>query len=466
MKKKIIVVSPTVERNKLGTTTSTKLRVAAYCRVSSESDEQLNSLAVQKKYFEELLNAHENYENAGIYFDEGITGTGINKRAGFNKMVEDALNEKIDLIIVKSISRFARNTVDALKTIRALKEKGVRIIFEKENLDTLDTKSEFILTIMSSLAQEESQSISENVKWSIRKGFAEGKVSYPNLYGYKYESKYKFVVDKEEAKVICLIYKMFLEGTPKGSITKYLNKYKIGMNEGKKKWNTRNIISILANEKYSGDAILQKTYVPNYITHRLVKNNGELTKYIVKNNHEPIIPKATWELTQDVDASRPNGLLQNKEFSLMIKCSICGGYYEIKTMYRDYFVNSFKYYQCEHKQRKGKFCKKSVDITELQLESLFHEMTLKLYDIYKEVVNDLCLISEKVIRNKRKRNSINNRIRRKPEFQISDYEKTTWKVIVSYATISASTLIFHLINGDELKVMYTKWRPSEYFKRK
>lgn len=193
LKKKIIVVSPDKQQKENGTTASAKIKVAAYCRVSSESDGQLNSLSVQRNYFEGLLSSHPNWESVGIYYDEGVSGTGTNKRAGFNKMIADAINGKIDLIIVKSISRFARNTVDALNTIRLLKSKGVRLIFEKEGLDTLDTKSEFILTIMSSLAQQESQSLSENVKWGIRKSFAEGKVSMSAfLYGYKYDGKYAF----------------------------------------------------------------------------------------------------------------------------------------------------------------------------------------------------------------------------------------------------------------------------------
>lgn len=182
MKKKIIAISPEEQKKKAKITPIEKIKVAAYCRVSSETDEQLNSLSVQRKYFDELFAAHSDWTNAGIYYDEGISGLGMKRRAGFNKMVDDALAGKIDLIIVKSISRFARNTVDALKTIRDLKAKGIRIIFKKENIDTSDTKSEFILTIMSSLAQQESQSISENVKWGIRKSYIEGKVKIPGFF--------------------------------------------------------------------------------------------------------------------------------------------------------------------------------------------------------------------------------------------------------------------------------------------
>ena len=179
MKKKIIAISPAEQQKEITQVAHPeKIKVAAYCRVSSETNEQLNSLSVQRKYFDELFASHSDWTNVGIYYDEGLSGLNIRRRAGFNKMIDDALAGKIDLIIVKSISRFARNTVDALKTIRDLKAKGIRIIFEKENIDTSDSKSEFILTIMSSLAQQESQSISENIKWGIRKSYVEGKVKF------------------------------------------------------------------------------------------------------------------------------------------------------------------------------------------------------------------------------------------------------------------------------------------------
>lgn len=178
LKKKVIPLTPEEQqKNKNGSAAPAKIRVAAYCRVSSDKDAQLNSLDIQRRYLEGLLLYHPEWENAGIFYDEGISGTSMKHRDGLNKMIEATLAGEIDLIIVKSISRFTRNTVDALKTIRTLKAKGIRIFFEKENIDTMDFKGEFILTIMSSLAKQESQSLSENVKWGIRKTFAEGKDS-------------------------------------------------------------------------------------------------------------------------------------------------------------------------------------------------------------------------------------------------------------------------------------------------
>ena len=469
LKKKIIVVSPTKEKRKDGSAASVKLKVAAYCRVSSESDEQLNSLSVQRKYFEGLLSSHPNWENAGIFYDEGVSGTLTNRRAGFNNMIANAIDGKIDLIIVKSISRFARNTVDALNTIRLLKSKGIRLIFEKEGLDTLDTKSEFILTIMSSLAQQESQSLSENVKWGIRKSFAEGKVSKPAfLYGYKYDGKYAFSINKNEAKIVCLIYKMYLEKTSRLSIAVFLNKAKIptAWNRGKKEWGVNTITHILANEKYCGDAILQKTYVPDFMTHRTLKNDGKLTKYIVKNNHEPIIPRPTWDLTQEMLASKKNFYVSKTIFALMIKCPICGSYYQAKTQSRPYLAFKFRYYECENKQRKKKDCKKSPDITEIQLESLFHEAIFKLYEEFPDVIEALTNLTNKIIKNKRRQSSINNKIKKKPTFSITPYERTTWKTIVDYAELTSSTITFHFINGLEMTINYTKWKPAEHFPHK
>lgn len=276
-----------------------KKRVAAYTRVSTEQDEQLNSLSVQQRYFEELINKNPEWINVGIYYDEGISGTSLKKREGFNRLITDALDGKIDLILVKSISRFARNTVDALQTIRALKAKGVTVFFEKENIDSMDMKSEFILTIMSSLAQEESQSLSENIKWGLHKVYREGKVwvPYSNFLGYRRGNKYELIIDKEQAKFVRLIYRLFLEGRSPFYIARMFDSLNIPtMRKGK--WASSTIKSILENEKYCGDAILQKTFITDFMTHTAKVNEGELPAYYVKNDHPAIIRRATWDEVQ------------------------------------------------------------------------------------------------------------------------------------------------------------------------
>lgn len=470
MKKKIITITPEQQKKEMEIPIiPSKIKVAAYCRVSSETDEQLNSLSVQRRYFDELLSSHPNWENAGVYYDEGISGTGIKRRVGFNKMVEDALAGNIDMIIVKSISRFARNTVDTLNTIRKLKAKGIRVFFEKENIDTLDSKGEFILTIMSSLAQQESQSLSENVKWGVRKSFAEGKVAIHNqLYGFKYQGKYSFKVDEKQAKIVCLIYKMYLERNSRRSIALYLNENKIPTAWGRPntKWTTKGIKDILTNEKYAGDALLQKNYTPDFMTHKVVKNDGKLTKYLIKNNHDAIIPLRTWELTQEMLTSGRYEFVQQPLFSFMIKCSLCEGWYQSKSQYRSYFAHTISFYQCENKQSKTRLCKKSCDITEEQLVDICHTAISKLYDDFPEVIDDLCSITEKVIEGKRKQNSIKKEIKNKPSFPITNYEKNCYPVMIDYMEITSTTLTIHFLNKDVMIENYIKWKPREHFKRK
>ena len=226
-----------------------KKKVAAYARVSTDSEEQLSSYEAQVSHYTRYIKEQENWEYVNIYTDEGVSGTDTKKREGFKRMIADALNGKIDLIITKSVSRFARNTVDNLTTIRQLKEKGIEIFFEKEGISTLDSKGELLITIMSSIAQEESRSISENVTWGQRKRFADGKVSLPyrQFLGYeKGEDGLPKIVELE-AKTVRLIYKLFLEGKTPNGIAKYLTQSGIPTPSGKAKWQVSTVQSILTN---------------------------------------------------------------------------------------------------------------------------------------------------------------------------------------------------------------------------
>ena len=239
--------------------TTKKRRVAAYARVSTDTEEQATSYAAQVDYYTKYIKNRADWEFAGMYTDEGITATNTKKREGFNQMVEDALAGKIDLIVTKSVSRFARNTVDSLTTVRVLKEKGVEIYFEKENIWTLDSKGELLITIMSSLAQEESRSISENTTWGKRKQFADGKASvgFKNFLGYDRGPNGEFVINEEQAVTVRYIYKRFLEGVSTYKICNELMQMGIPTPAGKKKWYASSVNSILRNEKYKGDALLQ-----------------------------------------------------------------------------------------------------------------------------------------------------------------------------------------------------------------
>lgn len=255
-----------------------KRKVAGYARVSTDSEEQQTSYEAQVSYYTEYIQKRDDWEFAGVYTDQGISATNTKHRDGFNRMIADALDGKIDLIVTKSVSRFARNTVDSLTTVRKLKEKGVEVYFEKENIYTLDSKGELFITIMSSLAQEESRSISENVTWGQRKRMADGKVTMPygRFLGYrKGEDGFPEIVP-EEAEVVKLIYKSFMEGLSYYKIAQLLMSRNIPAPAGGEKWYTRTVESILTNEKYKGSALLQKKFTVDFLTKKQKVNEGEV----------------------------------------------------------------------------------------------------------------------------------------------------------------------------------------------
>ena len=268
MAKRVTTIPATLNRySQEPVNSKKKRRVAGYGRVSTDSDEQATSYEAQVDYYTKYIQNKEDWEFVGMYTDEGITATNTKKRNGFKEMVDDALAGKIDLIITKSISRFARNTVDSLVTVRTLKEKGVEIYFEKENIWTLDSKGELLITIMSSIAQEESRSISENTTWGKRKAFSDGKasVAFTNFLGYDKGENGEFVVNPEQAKIVKLIYKMFLEGYSPYKIGIKLEEMQILTPMRKTKWYQSTVLSILTNEKYKGDALLQKQFTEDLV---------------------------------------------------------------------------------------------------------------------------------------------------------------------------------------------------------
>lgn len=275
-------------------------RTAAYARVSTNHEEQITSYAAQVDYYTYYIKGHSDMEFVEVYTDEGITGTSTKHREGFKRMIADALAGNIDFIITKSVSRFARNTVDLLSTIRLLKEHGVEVFFEKENIRTFDSRGELLLSIMASIAQEESHSISENCKWGQRRRFAEGKVTVPfkRFLGYDRGEDGGLVINEEQAAIVRRIYDEFLKGSTPYAIAKALTEDKIPTPGGKEKWSGNVIRSILTNEKYKGDALLQKVFTVDYLTKRKKKNNGEVTRYYVEGSHEPIIPPKVFDEVQ------------------------------------------------------------------------------------------------------------------------------------------------------------------------
>lgn len=337
-----------------------KKKVAAYARVSTENDEQLSSYEAQVDYYTRHIKSKPEWEFINVYSDEGISATSTKKREGFKKMIDDALSGKIDLIITKSVSRFARNTVDTLTTVRELKDKGVEVYFEKENIYTMDSKGELLITIMSSLAQEESRSISENVTWGQRKRFADGKVSLPykQFLGYEKGEDGLPKIVEAQAKVVRMIYKLFLEGKATSWIAKYFSESRIPSPSGKEKWQESTVRSILKNEKYKGDAMLQKSFTVNFLTKKKKVNEGEVPQYYVENSHPAIISAEVFDLVQQEIKKRKNTKGYKTGggcFSGKIVCGECGSFYGSKVWH-----STSKYrrviWQCNSKFKNNEKC--------------------------------------------------------------------------------------------------------------
>ena len=304
-------------------------RVAAYARVSTDSEEQLTSYEAQVDYYTKYIKSRSDWQFVDVYTDEGISATNTKRREGFNRMVQDALNGKIDLIVTKSVSRFARNTVDSLTTVRKLKDAGVEVYFEKENIWTLDSKGELLITIMSSLAQEESRSISENVTWGQRKRFADGKVSIPygQFLGYRKGSDGLPEIVPEEAEIVRSIYRMCIEGMSTNAIAKHLTQQGIPTPSGKQVWQRATVESILRNEKYKGAALLQKKFTVDFLQKKMKVNEGEVPQYYVEHSHAAIIDPEEWEkvqleLTRRKTSTRRTNC--NSPFAGKIVCGDCG----------------------------------------------------------------------------------------------------------------------------------------------
>lgn len=290
-----------------------QLRVAAYCRVSTDSEEQMTSYEAQKTYYTDKIMQNPQWSMAGIFADEGITGTSAEKRPEFLRMIRLCRKRKIDLVLVKSISRFARNTVDCLHYIRALKEMGIAVIFEKENINTLDSEGEMLITLLGAFAQAESESISQNVRWGIRQAMREGRVSLrcKQLYGFTEDENGQPQVLPDEAEVVRRIYKSFLRGQSIRMIKGWLDAEGIAPRKGKE-WSLSSIENILKNEKYCGDVLLQKTFISDCISRKVIKNVGQLPMYLIENHHEGIVSRETYQAVQAEFARRGSRRSPNK----------------------------------------------------------------------------------------------------------------------------------------------------------
>lgn len=319
-----------------------KLRVAAYARVSTMGAEQLNSYESQKKYYYEKINNNSEWQYVDIYADEGISGTTDYRRASFMKMIQDALLGKIDLILTKSISRFGRNTMDVLKNVRLLRDNNVAVLFEENNLNTLDTKtSEMLLTTLSAVAQQESENISEHVKLGLQMKMNRGElIGFNRCYGYRNEND-KLVIIDEEAEVVKFIFEKYCDGHGANGIAKMLTEQGIKSPKGNNKWNDSTIRGILRNEKYKGDVLQGKTYTADPLSHKRYKNLGEDDQFYVSEHHEPIISPEKFDIVQEIlkerSGARANGrkignVGRKFAFSSRIRCGFCSNCFTRRTV--------------------------------------------------------------------------------------------------------------------------------------
>ena len=322
-----------------------KLRVAAYCRVSTELEQQQSSYDIQIEYYTRHIMQNPNWIFAGVFADDGRSATNTFRRDDFNQLMDQCLKGKVDMIITKSISRFARNTVDCISWVRKLKEKNVAVYFEKENLNTLDDSTEMILTILSSQAQEESRAISTNVKWGYARKFEKGESARQRSYGFRKAPIGEMCIVEEEAAVIRNMARWFLDGDSLERIKHRLEDAGIETTTGKKTWSTGTIYNILTNEKIMGDVLLQKTFTADYLTKRRVKNSGQQKQYYVKNHHEAIIPKTVYYKIQEEIARRSSlkkagtrkgktaqGVYSSKyALTGIMVCNECGAHYRRTT---------------------------------------------------------------------------------------------------------------------------------------
>ena len=322
-----------------------KLRVAAYCRVSTELEQQQSSYDIQIEYYTRHIMQNPNWIFAGVFADDGRSATNTFRRDDFNQLMDQCLKGKVDMVITKSISRFARNTVDCISWVRKLKEKNVAVYFEKENLNTLDDSTEMILTILSSQAQEESRAISTNVKWGYARKFEKGESIRQRSYGFRKAPTGEMCIMEEEAAVIRNMARWFLDGDSLERIKHRLEDAGIETTTGKKTWSTGTIYNILTNEKIMGDVLLQKTFTADYLTKRRVKNSGQQKQYYVKNHHEAIIPKTVYYKIQEEIARRSSlkkagtrkgktaqGVYSSKyALTGIMVCNECGAHYRRTT---------------------------------------------------------------------------------------------------------------------------------------
>ena len=378
-----------------------RLRVAAYCRVSTDSEDQLNSYKSQVQYYTDMIKKNKEWVLADIYADEAITGTQVTKREDFQRMINDCMNGEIDMVFTKSISRFARNTLDTLKYVRMLKERNIAVYFEDEKINTLTMDGELLLVVLSSVAQQEVENISANVKKGLKMKMKRGElVGFQGCIGYDYHPEDKTItVNQEEAEIVRYIFNRYVDGAGGSVIGQELESLGYKTKYGSYTWAPSTVIGIIKNEKYKGDILLGKTFTVDPISKRRLENMGEEDKFYMKDHHEPIISEEVFEKAQEilnrrnknrttVGSGKREKYSRKYAFSCMLECGFCGG-----TLTRRNWHSGSQYskviWQCVTATKKGKkFCKHSKGIPETAIEEAFVESYRLLCDDNKDVLEE------------------------------------------------------------------------------
>ena len=388
-----------------------RIRVAAYCRVSTDGDEQLGSFESQKAYYEQKIKQNKEWVSAGIFADEAITGTKVDKREGFQEMIRKCQNGEIDMILTKSISRFFRNTQDIIKYVRMLRDRNIAIVFEKENINTLDMNGEMLLTILSSLSQGEVESLSENVKMGLKMKMKRGElVGFNGCLGYDYHPDTKSItVNEQEAETVRFIYNMYLQGYGSSTIAKRLTEMGVKNKLGKVEWHDHGVMGIIKNEKYKGDILLGKTFTVDPISKRRLANMGEEDRYYIRDHHEPIVSREVWDKADEIRLKRVKPRLMentgNRErytrqftFSSMLECGYCGHKLSRRTRHQT-TITKKPVWQCMNAIKNGiSSCPNCKAIDEVIIENAFVDAFQLLADNFDDVLDSVLNTIEDVLK--------------------------------------------------------------------
>ena len=388
-----------------------RIRVVAYCRVSTDGDEQLGSFESQKAYYEQKIKQNKEWVSAGIFADEAITGTKVDKREGFQEMIRKCQNGEIDMILTKSISRFFRNTQDIIKYVRMLRDRNIAIVFEKENINTLDMNGEMLLTILSSLSQGEVESLSENVKMGLKMKMKRGElVGFNGCLGYDYHPDTKSItVNEQEAETVRFIYNMYLQGYGSSTIAKRLTEMGVKNKRRKVEWHDHGVMGIIKNEKYKGDILLGKTFTVDPISKRRLANMGEEDRYYIRDHHEPIVSREVWYQADEIRLKRVKPRLMentgNRErytrqfiFSSMLECGYCGHKLSRRTRHQTTTTKK-PVWQCMNAIKNGiSSCPNCKAIDEAIIENAFLDAFRLLADNFDDVLDSVLSTIEDVLK--------------------------------------------------------------------